>query len=342
MKVNSDDLPRQLARGLASVYLVSGDEHLLVSEAADQVRKAAREQGFTDRDLHIAERGFDWSRIAIESANLSLFADKRLTEVRIPTGKPGRTGATALTDAVTNLGPDDCLLIIIPKLDSSNRNSAWVKKLAAAGVLVQVWPVSLQQLPAWISQRLKASGLTASRDAITMLADRAQGNLLAAQQEVTKLGMHFTSGKISAEDVAKSVADSARFDIFQLVDAALVGDASRSMRILTGLRAEGVEPTLVLWALAREIRTLATIGYHMDNGKSQDQAMTQARVWSNRKALAGRAARRLSGSGCVYELLVLAAHTDAIIKGQREGEPWMALRSLVMGLCQGNVSLSVA
>lgn len=342
MKINADDLARRLKQQFDAVYLVSGDDPLLADEACDLIRSAARKQGFTERDLHIAERGFDWARLASDSSNLSLFAEKRLTEIRLPTGKPGKPGAAALCDFVDHIHDDDCLLLIMPKLDGSSRNSAWVKKLSGAGVLVQIWPVSTQQLPGWISNRLKAQGLEASRDAVLMLADRSQGNLLAAQQEITKLSLHFTSGKISTEDVAKSVADSARFDVFQLVDAALVGDVARALRILGGLQSEGVEPTLILWALAREVRTLLSVLQSTASGQRLEQALSTAKVWSNRKSLVGRAARRLRDTKHCVGLLELAAQTDASIKGQSGSNPWSGLRSLVVGISSAGASLSVA
>lgn len=334
MNVNSDALAQRLARSLESVYLVSGDDPLLVAETTDLIRKKASQCGFTGRDVHIAERGFDWSQIQIEASNLSLFDDKRLTEIRLPTGKPGKPGSAALVELAKHAGADDCFLVIVPKLDKAGKNSAWVKKLSAAGVMVQVWPVSMQQLPGWIAARLKKAGLSASGDAIAMLADRSQGNLLAAQQEITKLSLHFEAGTISAEDVAKSVADSARFDVFQLVDAALVGDARRSLRVLSGLQAEGVEPTLILWALTREIRSLASIVHQVSTGASLDGALAQARVWSTRKAMVSRAARRFTSTANLAGLLVQAAHTDAAVKGQSNGDTWSGLRALLVGLSQ--------
>ncbi len=277
-----------------------------------------------------------------DSANMSLFAEKRITEIRLPTGKPGKPGSAALLEFVDHMHEDDCLLVVLPKLDASNRNSAWVKKLSTAGVLVQIWPIVGQQLPSWISARLRAQGLEASRDAVLMLADRSQGNLLAAQQEIIKLSLNVPSGSISAEDVAKSVADSARFDVFQLVDAALVGDVARSLRILGGLQSEGVEPTLILWALVREARTLESVLLAVGNGMRMEQALTQAKIWSNRKSLVGRAAQRIGSVKKAIKLLELAATTDGAIKGQNGNNAWSGLRSLIVGLSHEGPPLVVA
>lgn len=342
MKVNSDALPGHLARRLDRVYLIAGDDPLLVAETSDLIRKKAYESGFTGRDVHVVERGFDWSRLAFSGGNLSLFDDKLVTEIRLPTGKPGKIGAQTLTELAATAGNDDCLLVIAPKLDSRTSNSAWVRKLSEAGVLVPVWPVNAQQLPGWINKRLRQAGLEASQDAVAMLADRSQGNLLAAQQEIIKLSLYFPAGRVGAEDVAKSVADSARFDVFQLVDAALVGDASRSLRVLDGLQAEGVEPTLVLWALAREVHSLASIQHAVHTGESIDAAMRKARVWSTRKALVTRAVRRCKTPARLFGLLELAAQADATIKGQRRGDPWSGLRALVVGLCEGVAVIAAA
>ncbi|MFK8031522.1 MAG: DNA polymerase III subunit delta [Gammaproteobacteria bacterium] len=342
MQIKPNDLTGRLAQQLDCVYLISGDDPLLVDEACDAIRQRAYKEGFSGRDVHIVERGFDWSEVTVGGSNMSLFDDRQLTEIRIPNGKPGRNGSAAMVELVSHIHADDCLLVIVPKLDASAKKSAWVKALTARGVMVQFWPISAQDLPRWIAGRLQQQGLEASRDAVLMLADRSQGNLLAAQQEITKLSLQFDTGKISAEDVAKSVADSARFDVFQLSDAALMGDTRRSLRILEGLKAEGVEPVLILWALGREIRTLATICYAMDNGGSVDAAMNAARVWSSRKALIGRAAQRVGRASRAHELLALAATTDAAVKGQGPGNPWSGLKSILVGLCHRGPTMAVA
>ncbi len=342
MQIKPDDLTGRLAQQLDSVYLISGDDPLLVGEACDAVRKRAYAEGFSGRDLHLVERGFDWSEVTVGGSNMSLFDDRQLTEIRIPNGKPGRVGSAALVDLVEHTHDDDCLLVIVPKLDASAKKSAWVKALTSRGVMVQFWPLSPQQLPQWIADRLRKEGIEASRDAVLMLADRSQGNLLAAQQEITKLSLQFGQGKVSAEDVAKSVADSARFDVFQLVDAALLGDTRRSLRILGGLEAEGVEPVLILWALSREIRTLASVCYAIDHGGSAEAAMNAARIWSTRKALVGRAAQRLGSARRTHDLLALAATTDAAIKGQGPGDGWCGLRSLVVGISHNGPLMAVA
>lgn len=342
MQIKPNDLTGRLAKQLDCVYLISGDEPLLVDEACDAIRQRAYEEGFSGRDVHIVERGFDWSAVTVGGSNMSLFDDRQLTEIRIPNGKPGRNGSAAMVEMVNAIHDDDCLLVIVPKLDANAKKSAWVKALSARGIMVQFWPIGPQQLPQWIAGRLRKEGIEASRDALLMLADRSQGNLLAAQQEITKLSLQFGTGKISAEDVAKSVADSARFDVFQLADAALLGDTRRALRILAGLEAEGVEPVLILWALGRELHTLSSVCHAIDTGGSVDAALNTARVWSTRKSLVGRAARRTGSARRAHELLSLAATTDAAIKGQGPGDPWCGLRALLLGLSHGGPLMSVA
>jgi DNA polymerase-3 subunit delta len=228
VKIQANQLQSQLQKNLASCYLVTGDEHLLVAEALDSIRGAARQQGFTSRDLHVAVTGFDWSVLRDSTSNLSLFAERRIVELRLPTGKPGRAGSQAIVDLIEQLGPDLMLIVVTPKLDRSGQSSKWVKALDAAGVNLTIWPIGLRELPGWISQRMRSVGLQPDRDAVTMIADRVEGNLLAAGQEIEKLRLLHGEGKVSADDVSSAVANSSRFDVFKLVDAALGGDTKRS------------------------------------------------------------------------------------------------------------------
>ena len=220
-----------------------------MDEALDSIREAARQQEFTSRDLHVATTGFDWSLLRDSTSNMSLFAERRIVELRLPTGKPGRAGSQAIVDLIEQLGSDLMLIVVTPKLDRSSQSAKWVKALDAAGVNVTIWPIGPRELPGWIAQRMRNAGLQPDREAVTMIADRVEGNLLAAGQEIEKLRLLHGEGKVSADDVSSAVANSSRFDVFKLVDAALGGDAKRSMKVLAGLRAEGVEPVIIVWAL---------------------------------------------------------------------------------------------
>jgi len=281
MKIFPDKLEDQLKNGLLPIYFFSGDEPLQLGEAADAVRRAAREQGFTEREVMHAEKGFDWNELLAAGNALSLFAEKRVIDLRLPSGKPGKDGGAALAEYAERPPEDTVLLISSGKVDKRSQSAKWYKALDKVGATLQVWPVDAADMPRWLDQRLRSRGLQPARDAARLIAERVEGNLLAAAQEVDKLVLLNGAGPISAEQVEAAVADSARFDVFGLVDAALLGDASRVTRMLDGLRGEGVEPILVLWALTRELRSLADMAAQIDDGKGIDGVL--ARVWGKRK-----------------------------------------------------------
>ncbi|HET6725417.1 MAG TPA: DNA polymerase III subunit delta [Gammaproteobacteria bacterium] len=324
MKLRPEGLAAHLKKTLLPVYLLAGDETLLVQEAADAVRAAARDAGYEDREVLFAERGFDWSRLAEAGASLSLFASRRILELRLPSNSPGRDGGQALADYAAAPAEDTLLLVIAPRLD--RRGAAWAKAMDAAGATVEVWPVKVAALPRWIAGRARSRGLDLTDDAATVLAERVEGNLLAAAQEIDKLALLTGPGRVDLAAVQQAVGASARYDIFGLVDAALSGNSARALAMLAGLKAEGTAPTLVLWALAREIRTLAAAAFEVDQGKSAAQAL--AKVWAQRRALVEGALRRL-GRRASRHLLMRAAETDRIIKGPRHDESWPALNALV-------------
>lgn len=333
MKLSPDQLPAHLSRSLASVYLVSGDEPLLAGEAGDAIRAAARAAGFTERSLQVAERGFDWDAFAASSANLSLFADKRLVEIRLPTGRPGTAGGAALSRLAESAIADTLLLVVTPKLDGGARAPAWVKSIERIGVHVAVWPVDSNRLPQWIGARMRARGLAPSREAVELLAERIEGNLLAASQEIEKLLLLAGPGPVDVDTVQQAVADSARFDLYQLGDVALRGDAPRALRILDGLRAEGVEPALVLWALARELRAVAAVACQVSAGRAVQQALGAARVWPKRRGLVQLALAR-HDAATLCALVVSASRAERVIKGQLDGRPWDRLAGLVAALAE--------
>lgn len=317
-----------MEKGLLPVYLVSGDEPLQSGEAVDAIRGAARARGFTERQVMHAEGGFDWNSLLAASDTLSLFAERRIIELRLPGGKPGDAGAKALTAYVERPSPDDLLIIVSGKLDKRQQQSKWFKALDSIGAVIQIWPVEREALPAWIRQRLLARGLQADPDAVALLAERVEGNLLAAAQEVEKLYLLHGQGRIGAAEVGEMVADSARFDIFGLVDAALEGNAERFVRMLQGLRGEGVEPVLVLWALARELRSLANMAWGLSKGEAMEQVLRSHRVWDKRRAAVSAALRRHRGPSRWDRLVARAARIDRIIKGSEPGNAWDELIQL--------------
>ena len=334
MKIQANQLKSQLQKNLAPCYLVTGDEHLLVSEALDAIRDAARQQGFTSRDLHVATTGFDWAQLHHSTTNLSLFAEKRIVELRLPTGKPGRTGGQAIVDLIEQTGPDLMLLVSAPKLDRNGQSSKWAKALDSAGVNIPLWPVGPRELPGWIADRMRRAGLQADRDAVSIIADRVEGNLLAAGQEIEKLRLLLGEGEVSAADVSAAVANSSRYDVFKLVDAALSGDAKRAIKVLTGLRAEGVEPVIIVWALTRELRSLAGVSDGIAGGLDLAAAMQKAKVWRSRQPLIRSCIARHQERD-FHRLLKATGQADQAAKGQLRADPWQLVTAIVLEMAMG-------
>ena len=327
MRINPRQLQQSLNKGLAPIYVVSGDEPLLVQECCDSIRAAARKQGFSERELLHAEHNFDWGQLLASAGSMSLFAEKKVIELRLANGKPGDKGSKALQEFANLAGDDLVLLLVLPKLDRSQLNSKWVKTLEQKGVLIQVWPVDAQEMPRWIHQRLRAAGLEAEPDAIQILAERAEGNLLAAGQEIEKLKLLCADRVISAEVMSDAVASSARYDVFGLIDRALAGDADNAIKTLHGLRAEGVEAPVVLWALAREIRSLLEIGEKLDQGQPLNRLVRIQKRQPLVQAAIGRLRPRQLES-----LLLRARAVDAAIKGGKDQDPWTGLLELTLNL----------
>ncbi|MBU2886018.1 DNA polymerase III subunit delta [Gilvimarinus agarilyticus] len=337
-KIRIDQLGRSLTDKLAPLYWVSGDEPLLVQEACDSIRLAARQQGFTERDLHHVDQSFDWGQLLSAANSLSLFANQKLIELRLPTGKPGDKGSRALVEYCTNLPDDTLLLVVTGKLDATATRSKWYKAIDGAGIHLPIWPIDPPQLPRWIGQRLKQAGLNADNSAIEMLASRIEGNLLAAAQEIEKLKLLTTDGYVSAELMASVVADSARYDIFGLADKALLGDARAAVKSLHGLKTEGTEAPAILWALTRDLRQMLQASIQIEQGKHPDWAMKQAGIWAKRQALVGGALKRLKRAKLEL-LLRQAGGIDRAIKGMRDASAWDDLLDLVINIA-GAQSLS--
>ena len=331
MKISGDNLASSLARQLQTIYLVSGDEPLLVNEAADAIRAAARKQGFEERELHVVERGFDWQGLIAGSRSMSLFAQRKIVEIRMANAAPGEQGADAIVELADQPSPDTLVLIITAKLDGRTQGSRWVSAAEKRGVLVQVWPVDLPRLPAWIRERLGRHKLQADSAAASLLAERVEGNLLAAHQEIEKLALLLPPGPITAETVLDTVADSARFDVLQLGEAAMRGQTARALRILEGLRGEDVEPTLVLWAVNKDLQWIARARGLMRRGQSAESAMNALYVWRPRQNAMGQALSRMNGH-TLRNLLLDAERVDRTIKGVEKGDPWLALERLVARL----------
>lgn len=330
-KLRPENLPKALGKQLAPVYLVSGDDPLLTQEACDAIRAAARDANFTERELYHAGPDFDWNQLITSSNSLSLFAERKIFEIRLKNGKPGDAGSKALIEYCQSPAEDNLLLLVTPKLDGNSQRSKWYKAVEAAGDSVQVWPVSAQQLPHWLERRIQQAGLRAEPDAIELLTSRIEGNLLAAVQEIEKLKLLCKDGLITTDIVAGSVADSARYDVFSLVDKALHGDARAAVKTLQGLKSEGTDATVVLWALAREIRTLNRIADALGRGMGFDAAAKSQGVWDKRKNLVSHAMGRLKQQQ-LQLLLRKANNIDKSIKGVRKADSWDELMDLTLNL----------
>jgi DNA polymerase-3 subunit delta len=295
------------------------------------VRAAAVDQGYTERERHIAERSFDWDDLAAGLQTMSLFAERRIIELRLPTGKPGVDGGRFLVEAVANPVPDTVIVVMTPKLDKSAQKTKWATSLAKSGVWVPLFAPDTAELPRWLSGRLAAAGLKIERDALQFLAAQVEGNLLAARQEIDKLALLAVDGLVTLDTVRTSVADGARFDVFQLGDAALAGKSDRVARILYSLEKEGVAALLVLWSLVRESQAVADVIFRMSGGQSVGQAMTKAGVWHNRQNLFRHATQGRDVS-FAHRLVASASRTDRVVKGSLRGQPWNALLELAMML----------
>ena len=330
MKLNADNLRASLTKGLSSVYLVTGDDPLLVSEACDAIRVRARELGFAGRELHFVERGFSWSELKASTQSLSLFAERRIIEIRMPTGSPG-DGAETLMELASQKADDILLLIVTARLDNKSLSTRWVTTVEQHGALVQVWPIDLPQLPGWIQERLQRHGLVADAAAAALIADRVEGNLLAAHQEVEKLALLHPPGRLTAEAVLEEVVDSARYDVLQLGEVAMRGQTARALRILRGLRQEGTELTLVLWGVNKDLQWLARVEFLVRNGMTADAAMLAEHVWRPRQAAMRQALVRLKASA-ILGLLSDAARVDRAIKGALKRDPWMEMEALIARL----------
>ncbi len=335
MQLRAEQLEAHLAKSLAACYAIHGDEPLLALEAADALRAAARKAGHIEREVFFAERGFDWSEFRHAGASLSLFGGKKIVELRVPGGKPGTQGAEAISAYCADPNPDTLLLVSLPRLDRATQNSGWFTALAAAGAVIDVYPVERARLPAWIGERLARQGQRAGREVLELLADRVEGNLLAAFQEVQKLALLAPRGELGLEHVEQAVANVARYDAYAASAALLAGDMARYARVIEGLRGEGEAPTFVLWAIAEDLRALARIQQSAGSGRPLDALLREHRVWGPRQALVKGALRRFAPAA-LERALGQAALIDRAIKGVARREPWDEFLKLGLRLLHGS------
>lgn len=331
MKLYPERLAGQLARGLAPVYLVAGPERLLVEEALDCIRRACREHEVAERIRLEADGRFDWAELARATETGSLFATRRLVELRLPSGKPGNTGGKAIREWL-EAGRDDILLVICDAWDMKQEQAAWVKAIVRAGVYVPVWTVKPAQLPRWIGQRLKSRGLEADNAVCSFLAERLEGNLLAAAQEVDRLALLFPRSRLDLEQVRAAVADSARFDSFRLAELVLTGRAGAALRCIRGLREADTPAPAVLWALGRELET-ALIVARRSARKPAERIFADLKVWRARQN-AIQACIHRNGPARIERAVGRLGRLDLLSKGQTEGDFWLELEQLCVDVAE--------
>ena len=330
MKLYLNQLNQDLKKNLRPVYLLAGDEPLQLMEAGDSILRVAKAAGYSEKEVHHIDRGFDWGELYQAANCMSLFAEKKIIDLRFSSCKPGDKGSKALVEYCKSISDSNILILRMPKLEKAVQNSKWFKTLDQAGAVIQVWPIEHDKLPAWVQQRAKLRGLTFSPEAVKLLAEKVEGNLLAAAQEIEKLQLN-KNKKIDADALIDTVAEAAKFDVFKLTDAVLSGKPKRSAKILLGLKSSGEEPVLVLWALTNEIRTLIKVSGKLSTGKPITAIFKEERIWDKKQPLVKAALQRLRGpqlSICLRQ----AIETDRMIKGMSHGNAWDRLMDLSLSL----------
>jgi len=333
MPATADQLPSLLAKSLAPVYLVAGGEPLLVQECRDQIIQSAQAQGFMERTVHDVTKGFDWDWLTDDSAALSLFSSRKILDVRLPSGRPGRDGSKVLVELVEKADPDILLLVSCGKWEAALRKSKWAGVLSRAGVLVEIWPLKPQQLPGWIRNRMALAGLDPEPEAVSILADLVEGNLLAAQQEIDKLNLLGRGPRVSAGDINQAVANSTRFDAFRLVECALQGKLDECLRVASGLQRTAVAIQAVSGALYRELTVADTVRNAIRTGENESAVFGKLRIWPARQSPIRQALRRLSEADLGDSFRALAL-IDRQSKGRAGGDPWQTLDRLLWFLCE--------
>lgn len=343
MKIKLEQLSKTLSIHNLPLYWLSGDEPLLMQEAADLIRSQYKENGYTEREILNVDKSFDWGQFFQSTGNLSLFAEKKIIELRLSTAKLEDAGKKAIQHYLSDLNPDYLILLSGPKLDAATLKTKWFSEIEKHGAFMQIWPINRDNLTPWLEQRLLREGIHADTEAIHLLVDKVEGNLLAAMQEIEKLKL-LTSGasentiRLDAKTVMQVVADSSRYNAYQLVDAALLGDVSRTQKMLAGLKNEGLFPLIILAAICRELRALLPMLEKKRDGQGVNAIIQSARVWYNRKQAVAAALARLD-TDSVWTLLDHSRLIDQSIKGLSKADPWIELSLLLMHLSGANTGI---
>jgi DNA polymerase III subunit delta len=330
VQIKPQQLAAALQKALAPVYFISGDEPQQLGELADAIRKSAKERDFTAREIFFVDKLFDWKQLNVAADTFSIFADKKIIDLRLPTGTPGIEGGKAIAAYCQRLPEDTLLLITTGKITKDAQKSSWFQAVDKVACVIQVWPLTGQDLHRWIQDRLQQRGITTEPGAVKILADRVEGNLLAAAQEIEKLYVLYGSGKLSTLQIIDVVADSSRYDVFKLVESALSAQPDKVLKIVSSLSAEGIASAIVLWALMREARILISYKAAQNQGE-KELILKKNGIWGERKQLIDSAVKRLTHTE-LNQVLVLGAQADRQIKGQQQGDAWEALLEASLGL----------
>lgn len=331
MRLFADKLQGDLERHIRPAYLLHGDEPLGIADAGDRIRAAVRTAGYHEREVIFVLGDSDWEQVRQSSDSLSLFAERKLIDIRIPSGKPGRKGGEVIRDLMTAPPDDLCYLFTLPALDRNGRNSAWFKAVDKAGVHIESRIPDVHQLKQWLVSRLQHLGLSINAAALERLASHVEGNLLAAFQETEMLALLYPGKEISEDDVLSLVTRSARYPLGAAAEAALVGDTQRALTVLEGLREESVPEVLVLWSFAQHVRAGSRLEQAISRGKSSGVAFREAGVWQNHQPMMRQALQRQTELTWIV-MLAKTTRIERLIKGIGQGDPWQEFRDLCVML----------
>ena len=329
MRLKPEQLSGSLQKSLGAVYLISGDEPLQIVELSDLIRHAAKRAGFLEREIFSTDTGFEWSDITTAARSISIFGDKKVIDLRVPTANFGNEGAKTLIAYCEKLPADTVLLITCGKLNAASMKTKWFEAIEKVGVTIQVKTLEGDELLQWLKNRLQQRGLNTDRAGLALLAERVEGNLLAASQEIEKLYVLYGASVLTQAQIFDAVADSSRYDVFKLIDAIGAANPNRIFKVLAGLQAEGIAPPVVLWALMREARTLCKVKIELAEGKSKDIVFRNNQIWDKRGAVVEKAIKRLSQAK-LFEILTLSAKADRQAKGQESGEAWETILAVCL------------
>ena len=336
MKISKDNLSSELDRKLLKFYLVSGDEYLLVQESIELIRSNAKKDGFLSREIYYQNDTFDWNDILASSSNLSLFSEKKIIEIKLSTLRLGRLGSQSIINLTEGCGDELMIIVSSPKLDRAAQSSKWVKLFQNDGGFIQIWPIQGDRLKAWLRIRMKKEGLIADRDAVAVLANRVEGNLLAASQAIEKLKLLLEDNHVNEDDIQKVIADNSRYSVFQLIDETMKGNLKLGLKILFQNKNEDKEAFLIIAAITRELRSLSRIANSIENGVSLSHACRNNGVWDSRKGIVNSCLSRHNTSDFL-RMIKLCLNADNVAKGQKKGEVWQLIANIIIDLASQNL-----